>query len=267
MSKKTGTVTLRRFAVAFGTPESHSNHLDAIAKLAAGFEAEVSSVFIEDADMLRAARLPFALEVCRATNMVRRVDCDEIERALKERATAARKLIEETAARTGTKWSFEVVRRQTAAAVLEIARGTDVTMFSAATATRYRDEAPAVSGRAGPATAGGAIVVLVDRSAASGRAVQVAGKLAEVRGIPLYAVVCAATRAGADRLTAQLLRSGWFDAAHIESLCAAAFSDIAAAARAHRPAAVVLPIAQLEGSVERIDEFDAAVESPILIVK
>jgi hypothetical protein len=78
--------------------------------------------------------------------------------------------------------------------------------------------------------------------------------------------VVAATKAGVERLTAQLHRSGHVDAAHIEGLCRPQFGDIAAAASARHPAAVVLPITLVEGSSDRIGELEEAVENPILIV-
>jgi len=269
MRRKSGALSIERITVAFAATDPQPRSLEAIATLAAGHKAEVSCVFIEDIDMLRAARLPFALEVCRATNLVRSIDSGEIERSLKKRATAARKLFAETAERSGAKWSFEVVRERTASAVLKLAKGTDVTMFSAATSLRYRG--PVVSDR----TKGtellspdaGSIVVLVDRSAASSRAVQVAHKLADVRGIPLHALVVAATKAGLDRLSGQLQRTGEVEASHIHGLCNPQFDDIATAARAYCPAAMVLPIAQVEASSERIHDLEASIENPILIVK
>jgi nucleotide-binding universal stress UspA family protein len=269
MSKKPRTLSLERITVAFAATDPQPHSLEAIATLAAGHKAKISCVFIEDADMLRAARLPFALEVCRATNVVRRIDPREIERSLKKRATAARKLFAETAERSGAKWSFEVVRKRTASAVLELAKDTDVTMFSAATSLRSRGGTASQTSKSAKLLSPDdeSIVVLVDRSAASSRAVQVAHKLAEVRGIPLHAVVVAATRAGLDRLSGQLQRTGEIEASHIHGLCNPQFDDIAAAARACCPAAMVLPIAQVQVASERIRELEASIENPILIVK
>ena len=269
MKKEPGTLSLQRISVALATPGSRTQSLDAIAGLAAIHGAQVSYVFIEDADMLRAARLPFALEVCRATNVVRRVDSSEIERGLRECAVAIRKLVAETAERAGARWSFEVVRQRTATAILELAKRTDVTVFTAATSLPYQGPvAPEVAKNTDhfPA-AGESIVVLVDRSAASGRAVQVAHSLAEMHGIAIHAVVAAGTRPGLDRLNAQLRRTTDLDAAHIQDLYRPEFSDIVAAARARRPAAAVLPITLVKGSSERIRELEDAIDNPILIVK
>ena len=270
MSKDLRALSIKRITIAFAAAESQSHSLAAIARLASEYAAEVSGVFIEDADMLRAARLPFALEVCRATNLVRRVDSGEIERGLKERAAAARKLIVQTAERTGAKWSFEVVRQRKASAVLELTKGTDVTVFAAASAVHAHGiVAPgALKSTPRPASRGESIVVLVDRSAASRRAVQVAHRLARMRGLPIHAVVVAATQAGLDRLTRQLQSTDRLDASNIHGLCRPPhFSDVAEAARTWRPAAVILPIALVEGSSEHIHALEEALENPILIVK
>jgi hypothetical protein len=268
VSKKPTTLAVNRITIAFALNESPTHALETIAKLAAGYEAEVSCVFIEDADMLRAAGLPFALEVCRATNLVRRVDSSEVERGLKERASAARKLVAEAAELTGAKWSFEVLRQRTAIALLDLAKRTDVMMFAAATSLRSpsRVAPQATISAIHHPSLDESIVVLVDRSAASGRALQVAHKLAEIRHIPVRAVIIAATNAGLDRLRGQLQRMGGVDAAHIRSLCRPQFSDVAAAASAARPATVVLPIALIAGSSERIHALEEAIDSPILIV-
>jgi hypothetical protein len=269
VSKGPRALSLKRITIAFAAAESQPHSLDAIARLAADFEAEVSGVFIEDADMLRAARLPFAVEVCRATNVVRRVDSGAIERGLKKRAAAARKLIVEAAERSGARWSFEVVRRRKASAVLELAKATDVTVFAAATSFRLRPRVARDATRSAThqSSGGESIVVLVDRSAAAGRAIQIAHKLAEMRGIPVRAVLVAASKVGLDRLTERLQRTGRLDSSHIQGLCRPQFSAIAEAARVQRPAVVVLPIALVEGSTERVHALEQALENPILIVK
>jgi hypothetical protein len=266
VTAKSRSVTLER--IAFATTESEPHALETIVALAAGNETGVSCVFIEDVDLLRAAQLPFALEVCRATNVVRRTSSSEVERGLKERAAAAKKLVVQTAEQAGAKWSFEVIRQRPASAVLELAKRTDITVFSATGSLRYRDGSISQlrSRTRSLSSLDTSIVVLVDRSAASARAVQVAQKLATVRGLPVCGVVVAATKAGVDRLADQLHRIDGLDLTNFSYLLRPEFTDIVMTARAYHPAAAVLPISQIEDSSNRIHELEEAIGNPILIV-
>ncbi len=266
MTAKSRSVALQR--IAFATTESEPHALKTIVALAADNATGVSCVFIEDVDLLRAAELPFALEVCGATNVVRRTSSSEVERGLKEHAATAKKLIVQTAEQAGAKWSFEVIRQRPASAVLELAKRTDITVFSATGSLRYGDRAKQRprTGYEHQSSPDASIVVLVDRSAASARAVQVARKLATVRRLPLCGVVVAATKAGVDRLVDQLRRLRDPDIPHINGLARPDFSDIVMTARAHHPAAVVLPISQIADSSDRIHELEEAIGNPILIV-
>lgn len=269
MGEIPGNLSFERIVIAFATVESQRHSLESIARLAAGHNAEVSGVFIEDADMLRAASLPFALEVCRATNIVRRVDSDEIERGLRERALVARKLVAETARQSGAKWSFQVVRQRTATAVLDLARETDVTVLSTTSSSRYRDQTMPRKGNFAGRTAypGESIVVLFDQSAASGRAILLAHKLAEIRRLPIRAVVVAASQEDLDRLTGQLQRTVGLDSSLIHRLRRPNFGEILSSIHALHPAATVLPLALVKGSSERIHGLEQAIDNPILIVK
>lgn len=268
MSKSPTKLAVNRITVAFAVNDSPTPALETIAKLAAGYDAKVSCVFIEDTDMLRAAGLPFALEVCRTTNLVRRVDSSEIERGLKQRATAARKLVAETAERTGAKWTFDVLRQRTSSALLDLANGTDLMLFAATTRPGYSAQLapqPSTTATRQPSP-NKSIVALVDRSAASGRALQVAHRLAEINHLPVQVLVIAATDAGLDRLRRQLQRTGGIDESHIQNLCGPQFSAVTAAASAARPATVVLPVTLIAESSDRIHALQEAIDSPIVIV-
>ncbi len=269
MINETHTPLPRRITVAIAAGESQPHSLESIVRLAAGYEAKVTGVFIEDVDMLRAARLPFARELCRATNVVRSADSTEIERALKKRAAQVRDLIARTAEQAGAKWSFEVIRQPKARAVLELAMQTDVTVFAAASAHHYhgRTVPDIAASSARHPMSGESIVILVDQCAASRRVLQVAHILAAKRHIPIHAVTIAATRDELDRLAEQLQTSADIAASHINGLCRPQFNDIVRAAGAARPAAVILPIDLVAGSSDYVHELEEALENPILIVK
>ena len=270
MTRKSKPLRLERIAVALSAPESKATILDTINILAADNDGEITYVFIEDPDLIRAAQLPFAVEVCRATNVTRRIDSSELERGLRERARELKQSVRQAAERTGTKWSFEVVRQRTASAVLELTKTTDITFLAASSIISHGQRSVPNRGvmmHADPSP-GDTVVVVIDRSAAGTRAVAVARKLARARDLILSGVVVAASQAGIDRIQSQLRAPGAFDFDELVSLFQPQFSEITTAvARYGNPAAVVLPISQLDASSERIHQLELEIDSPLVIVK
>ncbi len=96
---------------------------------------------------------------------------------------------------------------------------------------------------------------------------QLAHKLAEIRHLPVHAVVVADSREALDRMTNQLRRAGDLNSPRIDGLQRPDFGEIVSAMRATHPAAAVLPFALVEGSSERIHSLERAIDKPILIVK
>ncbi len=268
MKTQSKALALGRITITFAATESQPRSLEAITRLAASFSSEVSGVFIEDSDMLRAARLPFALEVCRATNRVRPADLVEIERSLNQRAVSARQLITDTAQQSGIKWNFKVVRQRTASAVLELAQGSDVIVFSSATPKRHRQRLTRVDAirsthhlqTADP------IAVLLDDSIAGAKAAEFAHKLAELRQVSLSAIAIDSQQKGLDKLVDQLQQESTSRVADIQTLCNPRFSEIVTTACTLHPLALVLPGTLIDGSSERIREFEELMDCPILIV-
>ena len=268
MNTKPNALSLGRITITFSATESQPHSLDAITRLAARFSSEVSGVFIEDSDMLRAARLPFALQVCRATNRVRPADLVEIERSLKQRAVSARQLISDTAEQSGVNWNFKVVRQRTASAVLELAQGSDVIVFSSATSKQYRQRVTKedVLRSTHLSLNGDSIVVLLDDSIAGAKAAELAIKLAELHQIPLSAVAIDYQQEGLDKLVRESLQANRDRVAHIQALCNPRFSEIVTTASALHPLALILPATLIDGSSARIREVEELIDCPILIV-
>ena len=268
MNTKPNALSLGRITITFAATESQPRSLEAITRLAARYSSEVSGVFIEDSDMLRAIRLPFALEVCRATNRVKPADLIEIERSLKQRAVSARQLITDTAEQSGIKWNFKVIRQRTASAVLELAQGSDVIVFSSATSNQHRQRVTKEEVSRSPhhPLNGDSIVVLLDDSVAGAKAAEFAHKFAELRQILLSAVVIDTQQEGLDKRVHRLLQESRYRVAHIQALCNPGFSEVVTTASALHPVALVLPATLIDGSSERIREFEEQIDCPILIV-
>lgn len=269
MKKTRRALKLNRITVALPAHQSAAHSLELIATLASRSQAEVSCFFIEDADMVGAAGLPFAMEVCRATNVVRPIDAKEIERGLKERATATRKLVAETAARTGTRWSFEVMRERMSRALLELTKQTDVIMLAAATSTDISSLWNKFAARNAKSSSlpGESIVVVVENSSASDRALELASRLSEIHQLPIHALVATDSELGRKQINAQLLRINNIGVAHTHHLPGMAFDNVIQTAQALHPASLLIPLTLVENSTVRIQTLEEIVQGPILIVK
>jgi hypothetical protein len=256
-----------RIAVAIAGAGAETRALETLSALTGNGQAQVSWIVIEDADLLRAARLPFAIEVCRATNIARRIDADDLQRRIRERAATLMHRVRQAPMPVGVEWTFDIVRQRTATAVLELAQSQDVTLLF--TATTYH--MPRVARGAAPRTttdrSGNAVVVVLDQSAASRRALSVAHRIGRAHELPVIGLIVAASEAGAGRIRARLSESAqWRDTA-ITTLLRPSFEDIAAHVRRHHPATLVLPVSQLANSPARIAELESGIDCPTAIVR
>jgi nucleotide-binding universal stress UspA family protein len=101
---------IRRILVALDSMLASEKSLTETARLAARWEAELCGLFVEDINLLHLAGLPFARETGFSIALTRQIGAEEMERALRARATQARCLLEKTATRESVRWSFRVVR-------------------------------------------------------------------------------------------------------------------------------------------------------------
>lgn len=133
----------RRIAVILG-PGGASRELMAQLQplLATDRDIEVQGVFLEEADVQRAAELPFVKELCRVTFAVREFDNDKFERALALRVRTARKALAVLADRAGVSHTFRKVRGSAVTMLGEAVSESDITVFEPA---RLRIAAAATS--------------------------------------------------------------------------------------------------------------------------
>lgn len=179
--------------------------------------AEIVGIFVEDEDLLRAARLPFAREYGVWEPRGRPFDSGEMERRLRARGAALRREMEREAARTRLTWSFRVARGSVSAEVVAAGEQADVIFVGRtqqAHARRLGSTARAVLAhsrrtvfcvRHRPAS-GRTVVAAYDGSDASGRALRTAADLAGpgpdgvVVLVPAGADVAALTSKALERL-------------------------------------------------------------------
>lgn len=267
MSARRGSGASGRIAVALTAAGAENHVLETLNALTGDGQARVSWIVIEDVDLLRAAQLPFAMEVCRATNIARRIDADDLQRRIGEGAAALMRKVRQTPAPAGVEWTFDVVRQRTATAVLELTQSQDVTLLFTATTYRTPVVARGTTTRTITDRPGSAVVVVLDQSAASRRALEVAHRIGHVQERPVVGLIVAASEAGAERIRARLRESAQWRNTAVTSLLKRSFEDIAAHVRRLHPAALVLPVSQLANSSARIAELESGVDCPTAIVR
>lgn len=117
---------IRRILVALDSSRHSLAALDAAAELAAHTDAELLGLFVEDINLLRLARLPFASQVSATSVTAEAVDSTRMERELRAQAEQARKALESAARHARVHWSFRVARGDVAAEVLAAAEEADL---------------------------------------------------------------------------------------------------------------------------------------------
>ncbi|MGD9741912.1 MAG: universal stress protein [Dongiaceae bacterium] len=101
---------IRRILVALDASPESLAALEYAADLAAGLQAELTGIFVEDVDLLNLAGMPFAREVSALTPGGRQLDPDAMATALHAQAARARQALETAATGLHLRWSFRVLR-------------------------------------------------------------------------------------------------------------------------------------------------------------
>jgi hypothetical protein len=78
--------------------------------LAEALQSELHGLFVEDADLLALAQLPFAREIQSQGGGIRNLDPVDVEKALELEMAEARSAVETVAAQRGLRWKFQSVR-------------------------------------------------------------------------------------------------------------------------------------------------------------
>ncbi len=117
---------IRRILVALDASAASGAALGAAVRLAAGMEAELLGLFVEDINLLRFAGLPFAREVGFLTARTRRMGSADMESALRAQASLAQEALTTAAQGQHLRCSFRVVRGEVSAQLLEAAHEVDL---------------------------------------------------------------------------------------------------------------------------------------------
>lgn len=209
----TGDARLRRIVVALDSSSASLEALADAAVIARRLGAELEGIFVEDANVLRAAGLPFASQLSLPSGTARPLDRRALEAELRALAAAAREALAEAAAAGGVGWSFRVARGQVSVELLHAAGRADLLVLGrtgrslspgpGGTARRAASSAERpVLLHGGGTSVDRPLLVAYDGSASAERALDAAARLAAAfDGLTL--LVAAPTAADAERLASR----------------------------------------------------------------
>ncbi len=116
----------RRILVALDASKESLAALDAAAVLAAWLHAELMGLFIEDADLLNLAALPFSREAPLLSRVGRLLDPERLEQQLKSQAAIARQALARRAESLHLQWTFRTARGRVDTELLAAAAEADL---------------------------------------------------------------------------------------------------------------------------------------------
>ncbi|MDD3518116.1 MAG: hypothetical protein PHQ14_07175 [Chromatiales bacterium] len=125
----TELLAIRRLLLALPDGRLESARLQSLAALAVRMEVELMALFVEDEGLLRAGRLPVALEVGHVSARVRGLSGQAVEIALRSAAERTRQVLEATARASSLPFSFQVARGRPLASALAFAGEVDAVLF------------------------------------------------------------------------------------------------------------------------------------------
>jgi hypothetical protein len=188
MTSARSDTPLRRVLLAFDHGAPATQPLATARTLIEMLGGELAGLFVEDVNLLRVAALPFTREVGAMSGVSRPIELPDVERTLRARAEAAKRLLSELAAELSVPWSFRIERgnmlqrvlaqmTESVAAVLVPPR----LSHRLGPATGLRSERPRSSARH--------LFALWDRSSSETQTVAIALRLAEAQHATVTLIV------------------------------------------------------------------------------
>jgi len=211
--------------------------LSALMLLGEGDDVEVTGLYVEDEDLLRAARLPGLTEVS-AEGQITTLNHDDLTRRLAAQASVARHSFEAVARSHRLKCTFRIVRGSVVETLVTAAAESDVVVVhrslrSTGMRTRHGSQFEPLVRRHGnllfvnePWRTGSSVVALCESPSADGsRALRIARRIAEAEGLEFLLAVPerAARTASPDRTHADevVALRDWTEASIVD-LCESA---------------------------------------------
>ena len=132
MSQGESSPFIRRILVALDSSPASLSAMEQAIELAAGFEAEVIGLFVEDINLVRLAELAVTHEIGLFSAASRRLEIRFIERQFRGQASQARQVLARLADQAGVQWSFRVARGVIARELLSAALEADLIILGRA---------------------------------------------------------------------------------------------------------------------------------------
>ena len=179
---------VRRVLLAFDNAASATQPLATARALIEILGGELAGLFVEDANLLRVAALPFTREVGAISGVARPIELPDIERVLRVQAEAAKRMLVELAGELSVPWSFRIERGNMLQHVL--AQMTESVAAVLVPSKLLHTPASATGpglGRARPSAR--RVFALWDRSAPQTQTVAIALRLAEAQQATVTLVV------------------------------------------------------------------------------
>jgi len=123
---------IRRILVALDASADSAAALEAAVALAARLEAELTGLFVEDIEIVRAAGLPFAREIRVFQRAPRSINAAELEAQLRARARAIERMLARSAGEADVRFRFRRVRGRVDAEVLAATGDVDLVVLGRA---------------------------------------------------------------------------------------------------------------------------------------
>lgn len=117
---------IRRILVTLDASRQSILRVEAAAELASDLQAELFGLFVEDANLLRMAELPFVREFNGLSPIGRRIEAEVLKQDLRVQSDRMRRILAEAAAARGVPWTFRVARGSVATEVLSAASEADL---------------------------------------------------------------------------------------------------------------------------------------------
>ena len=189
MSERGAHGTVHRVVVAIDDRPGASSAVEAAVQLASALDARLTALFLENADLIRAAALPFVHETGAVSGTVRPMAGTAMVRALRNSAEEARAAVATAAEANGLVWQFEVVRGRRLAVISAMREALDLLVLAQTPGHLSADVLSAPFARDAAADTA-PVAVTVRNVPSAGRALQAAQALAAACDAPLVFLLC-----------------------------------------------------------------------------
>ncbi len=257
---------LERVIVAIDEASSAAAAVDVAVRLAAALDARLTALFLQNADLVRAAALPFLRETGRMSGIARPMAGPALVRMLRTHAEQARNAVAAAAEGTGLEWRFEIVHGRRSA-LLSTPRDTLDFLVLPQAVVDAIPEVPMPFRALERTVDRRPIAVTVRDVPGAERALRAARALARTCDAPLLLLLCERGSARDGRLRELIHRLLGTSPRRVEYMTLHEDSDtaIAAAARQHGARLLVCCDGGLRHDAQRVDSLLGRVRCPVVV--